>query len=57
MKKSTLSLALGALGVLGAIIVWALDNDRGSTAHLQFFGGLALMGGATYVIARLGERR
>ena len=57
MRKSTFSLGVGALGVFGVIIVYALPDIPNHTVALQFFAGLALMGGLTYAIARRTERQ
>jgi uncharacterized membrane protein len=57
MRKSTFSLGVATLGVLGAIIAYALSDNPKNIVALQFFAGLALMGGLTYVIARRTERR
>lgn len=57
MRKSTFSLGVATLGVFGTIIVYALRDNPNHIVALQFFAGLALMGGLTYVIARRAERR
>jgi len=57
MRKSTFSLGVATLGILGTIIVYALRDNPNRIVALQFFAGLALMGGLTYAIARVAERR
>jgi hypothetical protein len=57
MRKSTLNLGVAALGLLGMIIVYVLPDIPNHTVALEFFAGLALMGGLTYVIARRAERQ
>jgi uncharacterized membrane protein YeiH len=56
MRKSTFSLGVATLGVFGTIIVYLLHDSPNHMVELQFFAGLALMGGLTYVIARRAER-
>ena len=57
MRKSTVSLAVATVGVLGLLVVYALGETAKYIVQLEFFAGTALMGGLTYVIARRNQLR